>query len=317
MDPVAPAAPAAAPVTEPASGTTDTTEPKAAPEPEKAAPKAAPKEPEPRRKHKVKIDNEELEVDEDELKSGYQKAKSSQKAYQAAAEQRKQIEALFRKIKDNPVKGLQELLRHPSINADMRKVATEYLAGELDKEAMSPEQREHAEMKRELEEMKAEREAAQRELEESEASEVRKKYASQIETEILAAIKPSGMPVTEFTFKRVTYYLREGLKRGMNLKAEDVVPLVKQDYWAEVKQLTGGLDADALEDLLGGEVTTKLRTRAVEKFKQTPAVPEPPVTDEDADEEEDEPVKPKRVRKPKDEKLTYAELAQKMRGRKW
>lgn len=220
-----------------------------------------------KRKFKVKVDKEELEVDEDELIAGYQSRRASQKAWQGAAEQKRQIVALFEGIKRDPIPNLKKLLEHPSVGHDLRKIATDLLTQELERENLTPEQRELSDARKELAQVRAEREERERAQQESETAELRRENAERIQTEILEALKPSGLPFNRHSVKRVTYYLKEGLKRGYRLSAEDVLPLVRKDYEEEQRALFSSLDGEALEKMLTPEIAEKLSKRRIEKLK--------------------------------------------------
>jgi hypothetical protein len=269
-----PVAPAPVAASEPASAPEETpVDTSAAGSEEK--PKAETPKPE-KRRYKVKDEGEEAEVDEDELIAGYQSRRASHRAWQAAALSRQQVTKLFENIKSDPIPNLEKLLKMPGIGHDFRQLAIKYLTEEIEREAQTPEQRELAETKRELAEArreKAERDAAR---EEAEGNETRAKYAQQVETEIITAVKGSGLPATQHTVRRVAFYLRAGIDRGYSLTAEDVIPLVRKDYEDEHRALFGGLDGEALEAALGAEVSEKLSKRRVERFKQAaPAAPTP------------------------------------------
>ena len=303
--PAAPAAPAAeAPKGDPAKPETSKS-----PEPAK----------EPPRKFKVVTDGEEEELDEPELIRRAQRGKSADKKYQEAAATRKQFEGFVAKIKADPIKGMQALLAHPQIGHDLRKLATDYLAAEFEREAMSPEQRELHETKQKLKEYEEEKRAAAEAQVEAEASEFRKSYAGRVEKEILEAIQPSGLPVTEFVFGRVTYYLRESLRRGLDLTAADVVPLVRADYDREIKSLLGGLDGQVLADMLGGDTLEKIRKRDLEEYKKAsqPAAPVPAAEEAEDDEDGAPEGRRKRAKAPAKPKprLTYAQAADKIRAK--
>jgi hypothetical protein len=225
-----------------------------------------------KRKHKVKVDKKEEEIDYDELKAGYQLKKHSHKQLQEVAESRKQIESLLATISTDPITGLQKLLKHPSINKDMRQVATEYLARELEREAMDPKEREAQELREKLAEYERQDSERKKAEEDREAKEYRARLSAQYERDILAAIEPSGLPATEQTFGRVVYYMRAGLERGMNITPEAAAKLVREDYEREHRELLGKLDPEKLAGWLGEDVLGKVQAHQISRFKaQEPA----------------------------------------------
>lgn len=269
-----------------------------------------PKSPDPerveKRKYKVKVDDAEEEVDEDELVRGYQSRKSSQKAWQAAAEKDKQLKAIFERIKKDPEAGIEALLAHPAMGGlDFDKIATDRLAKRIEREQMSPEQRELADARAELARRREADQAVEREREEAAAAELRETYRQQVETEISDAVKASDLPHTRFVVKKVVHYLTEGLKRGYKLSAADVLPLVRNDMVEEQRDLFKNLDGEALEKMLGEDIADKLSKQRVQRFKaQPPAVEKAQAS---------RTPKEKPAEKPK----TFAEVARDMAKRKW
>ncbi len=226
-----------------------------------------------KRKHKVKVNKEEQELDYDELKAGYQLKKHSHQQLQSATELKKSLEGYLQGFKGNPVEGLKKLLAHPALGLDARKVATDLLAEELEMDQLSPEAREAKELKKRIAEYEAKEAQANQEREERETAEYRKRMSSQIENEILAAIEPSGLPASEFTLRKVAFYMKEGLKRNLNITAEAAVKLVRDDFETEQKDLFGRLPPDKLAELLGEDVLGKVQAHLVSKFKAEPVVP--------------------------------------------
>lgn len=214
-------------------------------------------------KYKVKVDGAEMEVDLQELLTGYQTRKSSDKAFREASMLRKQSEEFIHLLKTNPAKVLTD----PRIGHDMRKLAEEYLAAQLEDEMMDPKDRELRDAKKQLQEIEEEKKRKAAEEEESRKTELRQKYAADYQSQILNALDKSGLPKSELTVKRMAYYLQQGLKRGYSLEAMDVVDLVRQDYISEQKALFGGLDGDALLSILGSDVADKIRKHDIAKLK--------------------------------------------------
>lgn len=226
-----------------------------------------------KRKHKVKVNKEEQELDYDELKAGYQLKKHSHQQLQSAAELKKSLEGYLAEFKGNPVEALRKLAAHPALGLDARKIATDLLAEELEAEQLSPEAREAKELKKRIAEYEAKEAKAAKDREDRETAEYRKRMSNQIENEIVAAMEPSGLPPTEHTLRRVAYYMKEGLKRDINITAEAAVKLVREDYDKEHRDLIGRLPPEKLAEYLGEDVLGKVQGHLVSKFKAEPPAP--------------------------------------------
>lgn len=215
------------------------------------------------KKYKVKVDGEELEVDESELLTGYQTRKAADKKFREAAQYRKQAEEFISMLKADPVK----VLSHPSIGHDMRKLAEEYLVSQLQEEALSPEQRELKEAKRKLQEYEEQEKRKKQEEEQTQLEKLQSHYAEEYTNKITQALEASTLPKTPMTIKRMAYYLHRGLEMGIPVDVKDAAELVKQDYIEEQKNLFGALDEDTLVTLLDKGVLDKIRKAELKKAK--------------------------------------------------
>lgn len=208
-----------------------------------------------KRKLKVKIDGEMHEVDEDEVISDYGKGKAADKKFQEAAALRKEAVAFIEALKKDPI----SVLTNPKLGVNMREVAESYLLAQLEDEMMDPRDKELRDLKKEKmtrEQMEAE---AKRQAEEAEIQALTDNYRAEYEKSFQACLEASGLPKTPHTVKRLAFYMNEGMKRGMDLKPDDVVGLVKDEYIEEQKSLFSGLDGENLLKLLGDDLAKKIR----------------------------------------------------------
>lgn len=215
------------------------------------------------KKYKVKVNDVEEEVSEEDLVAGYQTRKASDAKFQEAAGLRKQAEQFVHLLKTDPVK----LLTHPALGHDMRKLAEEYLGKQLQEELMDPKDKEIRDIKAKLAEHEEIKKAAEKEEQDKQANVVKEKYIGDYTKDIVSALEASGLPKSEVSVRRMAYYIYAGLKHGVNLPATNAAELVKQDYIKEQQALYGALDGDILLQLLGPEIAKKIRKYDVEKLK--------------------------------------------------
>ena len=285
MTTAAPVAPAATPVQgqQPGSNAPDTSKNQPIPT---GTPAAAPKPPDgltpaEKRQWKLAINGKETDLDitgiefkdpklEEKLKMLVQKGLGADEKFQHSAKVEEMMKNFVHLLKTDPAKAL----RHPLIGHDMRKLAEEYLAKEIEREQMDPDKRSILEERERLEadrdEFKKQAQAEQQKKEEA----LRKHYNNEYSTDILNTLKTSGMPQTPRTVQRMAHYMHEGLKRGIDLKASDVLPIVRQDYIEDIKAIMGGLDEDALYALIGDEIAGKVQRAGIKRLKQ-PGQPVP------------------------------------------
>lgn len=217
---------------------------------------------------KLKVDGEEIEeqidlADEEGLKRQLQLARAAQKRMQEASRQKAEAESFIQRLKTNPL----EVLNDPSLGVNFRQIAEEYLAEQLEQELMSPEEKRIREAERIIREREAEMKAA-REREESEQIErLKNHYAQDYDKKITEALQTSGLPKTPKTVKRMAELMKMNLSNGLDLEPKDLVQLVREDYVQEMKSIFGAADGEALFNLLGDDVVTKIRKTDLQKLK--------------------------------------------------
>jgi len=215
------------------------------------------------KKYKVKVNDMEEEVDEQTLIAGYQTRKAADAKFQEAAAMRTQAEQFVRMLKEDPLKVLQ----HPSLGHDLRKIAEDYLAAQLNDDLMDPKDKENRNLKQQLQEIEEQKKVAQREEEQRRNTELRQKYTDEYTKSITGALDKSGLPKSQVTVARMAYYMQMALQQGIEAPVDQICELVKQDYINEQKALYGALDGDTLLALLGEDIAGKVRKYDVAKLK--------------------------------------------------
>jgi len=226
------------------------------------------------RKFKVKVDGEELEIDEATLLSDYQTKRAADKRFQEAAKMRKQAEEVIRLLKTDP----RAALKHPAIQADERALAEAILAEQLEEELLDPKDKQIKQLQRELKN-KAETEAkAKAEQEAQQLSAAEAQYVESYQRDISAALTTAGIPITNATVRSMTGYLQNALEAGYDMQPAQVVDLVKQDYQKQLKELFSASDATTIAALLGEDGLKKVRGIDLARLKSPQQVtPTPPL----------------------------------------
>lgn len=217
--------------------------------------------------HKVKIDGAELEVPYEELVSGYQTRKASDKAFREGAEIRKQAEQLVQLLKSDPI----SVLADPRLGLDVRKIAEEYLAAQIGDELMDPKERELRDLKKWREAREKEDNEKLTRAQQEENDRLTQEHIGSYSNGIIEALESSQLPKNATCVKRMAYYMHEGLKRGLELSPKDVVGLVREDFENDFRSLYGSADGEVLLGLLGEEGANKIRKHDLSRLKQTGA----------------------------------------------
>lgn len=218
---------------------------------------------------KAKVDGQEIDVEEAEAIAAWQKKEASNRRFEEASKMKKQSEQLIKLLqssKDDP-RVLEQILAHPSIGASFKDIAEKYLYDIIQKEQMSPEQRELMELREEKEKARLEKEEREEEERQQAFSKLEQEYTQSYQTDIIDTLEKSGLPKTEQTIGRMARYMLMGLQRGVTLKAADIVELVREDYIKDIKGLFGNLNPEKVFEFLGDDVAKKLRKADLAKLK--------------------------------------------------
>ncbi len=215
------------------------------------------------RKHKVKVDGLELEVDEEELKRGYSHQKAANKILQEGKAARKQAEEFIAMMKD-PEKFFEtaEKLGH-----NPRELAEKRLAKYLEDEMMDPRDKELRDAKLRLKQIEDMDKQQKEQLEAHRHEALKKKYAEDYTKQFTEALKESQLPPTKAMVGEMAKYIQRSAKIGFQMTAKEAAQLVKEDLQLSIQRLTGEADGDTIIRLLGDQVANKVREHDVKKLK--------------------------------------------------
>lgn len=223
------------------------------------------------RKHKVKVNGQEFEVDDNELKSGYQTRKAADERFRAAAEKERRAEEMYRLLKEDPI----ALLKHPELGLNAQEIAEKLLLEKFDEEMLTDEQKELRNTKNKLSEF----EKKQQEEAELKQKEVEKQKtdagAKAINDMIVRVLKAHPkLPPTNQTVKRMAQYaiavINDG--RGDEINEDQIADWVYEDYKEEQKSLLSSLSDDQLFDYLGEELYNKVKKSERKSASNNPLV---------------------------------------------
>jgi hypothetical protein len=216
---------------------------------------------------KLKVGGREVELEEPEVIRKAQLAEGAEQKFREAAEMRKQAQQFVEALRTNPM----AVLTHPELGINFRELAEQYLGTELQKELMSPEQRE-------LEELRSfkrqQEEAAQAQAQQQQTTAQRKaemeavqRAQAQYDRDITEVLQKSQLPKSPYTVKRVAEVLMSALEKGYELDVPTAVDMVRERYVQDIQAMVGGLDGESLIKMLGDGVLGKLRKYDLARIK--------------------------------------------------
>lgn len=220
-------------------------------------------------KYKMKWGDTEKEVTAEEAVQLAQKAWGIEEKAKANASKVDAAEKLMHMLQNDP-KAFAKQARLAGM--DPNKLATEILYDQIQKNSMTPEQRELAEYKeKEAERVAAEKEAAEyKKAQEVDAK--TKEWSVSFEKQLEEALKTQGLPKTRLALALTAQYIDAGLKQKKEYTVQQVLPLVLRDLKQIHQETIGKLDGDELLAYIGEELADKVSKARVAKFKKTGGV---------------------------------------------
>lgn len=269
----APAAPAPAAPATPEAAANPTAELAGEKPPEKKDEPVVPPKPEVRR-HKLKVDGAEVEVDDDELKRGYSLSQASYKRMEEVSKLKKELQGFTAAFKKDPVSVMRQLASGEGGESKaFREQVEKFLYEEMQREKMDP--RERALVERE-EKLRVEEQKRTAWAEEQEAARLQAQqdyWSKKYDEDISAALAEPGigLPKTAATVGRMAELMSKALTAGIDVAAKDVARLVRDEQLKSQKELLGGLTGEQLISFLGEETVKKIRLHEVALLRKAPA----------------------------------------------
>lgn len=226
-------------------------------EPSEDEPKGAKKlDPQEKKKYKVKVDGQDLEVEEEELIKGYGLRKASHKMYEEGVKAKQNFDALVKALGDED--ALLQILQKRG--HDPIKLAEKVLGRHIDEQTMDPREKELRDARAENERLKKAREA---DIEAARQQRINIKkealVASMTEEFTQALDKVSGLPKTkENVAKMAEYIARAAKEEGWKMSAEEAATLVLQDLDGYGESNLRNASGEKLLKILGDEAVTRL-----------------------------------------------------------
>jgi hypothetical protein len=233
------------------------------------------------RKHKLKVDGEEIEVDEEELKRGYAHQKAANKKLQEGLRYRKQSEDFIKAMKD-PGTLVDTLYKMGYTQQQVRQISENYLAQVLEEEMLDPKDRELKTTKQKLQEF--EKKEADRKAQEEHAHNeaLKKKYAEQYSAEFIEALKTTGLPPTKDMVADMAKYISRAAKIKMPMTAIEAAKLVQEDVVIKNQHLFANMNPADIVKIVGEEGLKKLREFDVSRLRDPNASLKTPVDQAEA-----------------------------------
>jgi len=227
-----------------------------------------------KRKLKLKIDNKEVEEefdpnDDEYLTRQFQLAKVAQKRMGEYSTLQKQVNQFIDELKKNPKK----VLSNPNIGVDIKKFAASILEEEIANSQKTPEQLKSEKLEAELRDLKGNHDREKAESLQKEQERLTEQAYERYDVQMTKALESSDLPKSPYVIKKMSEYMILGLKNGVDITPEDVLPLVRSEISEDLQQMFKVMPEDVIEKIIGKDVFTRIRKKNLAKAKENPPKP--------------------------------------------
>lgn len=209
----------------------------------------------------------------DWMTKNLQFSKVSQKRMSEFSKLESEAKQFIEELRKNP----EKILSDPNLGIDMKKMAAKIIEEEIANSQKSPDQLEKEKLQSELKKMKDEREKERTDAQRREFEATQKQAYEQYDLEMTRAIEKSDLPKSPYVVKKMADYLYTALQNGVELSAEDVLPLVRDEVQSDLQQMFEVMPQEVIEKILGKGNLDKLRKSNIAKAKGLKAKPPVPV----------------------------------------
>lgn len=222
-----------------------------------------------KKKFKIKVNGkeyeEELDLNNDEdIVRRLQMNKLSQQRVQEAQELKKAAEQFIEMLRTNP----RKVLADPNIGVDLKKLAQDVINEEIENSTKSPEQIEKERLQRELEELREKYKKDEDERKNREFQRLQAEQEEKIQSDIEGALTTSDLPKTPYTVRKMAEMMMLALQNDIDLSPKDLVPMLRKQMQADIKELFSASTDDVLEEFIGKDRISSIRKKQVAKVKQ-------------------------------------------------
>lgn len=235
-----------------------------------------------RRKLKAKVNGREVDVYEDDIVRDYQKYSSADEKLREAAQKRKEIEAFYERLENDP----EAILNDKRLPIDRQKLAMKWLTEQVEEELASadPKDARLSELERKLAEYQnrdREQEETKAEQEKRQLVESRRELIANTLTKAIELSPLSKDPdIAAATIRDMAMHMRICKDAGYDVSPEELAKHVEGKSLKSMRSLALNLKGEDLISFLGEEVVMELRRTDLARIKKSREVPKPETVSE-------------------------------------
>jgi hypothetical protein len=230
------------------------------------------------RKFKLKVDGQDLELDEPEVIRRAQLSTAAQKRFDEAQQKESTAREFIQKLKTNPFEVIDDPRLGLSQDQKIAWVEDWYRSNVIEPSTLTPEQRQIKEQQAKLKSFEDKDKAAQETARQQQLQQLEAHHTQNFQKQIVEGLGSEGIPKTEYTVRRMADLMAKNIKLGLELTPAQLATLVREDYITEQKALFSSADGESLLKLMDEGVINKIRKADLARLRAgTPELPRPVV----------------------------------------
>lgn len=268
---------ASAPIAAPAQGSTDPNGGLAnlgAPQPGEAKAPAQATKP---KTWELKINGKTQRFTEEQMIARVSQEEAADQRFKEAAQMRKQTESVIGRLKD-PNRVIESLM-DPALGLTKDQIR-EAFEGWYAKEFIETENLSPAEKRALAAEAKVKKyEDDEREREEQKQKAQQDAMTTQareeVQGQIIEALESSDLPKTNFTIRRLAYWIQRNNANKFDAPTSVLVAQVRNEFNSSMRDMVSASDGETLIKLLGDDIVQKLRKYDLDQLRKSRGLPAP------------------------------------------
>lgn len=183
---------------------------------------------------KLKVLGEEKEYPRSEVLKLAQLGLGANKKFEEVARTRKELEGFTKRLVENPREFLRNHPNREAILQASQELLAEYVEEQEKFNSMSDSEKRAVELQKELEK----REKELNERDNRIKQQLQEHYRNQFQSEIIAALKDTELPVTEGSIVRIANLYKQALSNGIQTTFSQCAKIVEKDYLGYLDEIS-------------------------------------------------------------------------------
>jgi hypothetical protein len=224
----------------------------------------------PPKTYEVKVNGKIQRMTEDEVLARARMAEAAEQRFNEAAKIKKSAEAAIGRIRDP--EQMMDALMDPALGLSkdqIRQKFEEWYEREfIEPEKLTEDQKKLREAEKQIKKYADEAKQREQAKQQAEQEELTAKARGEIQQQIIEALETNALPKTNFTVRRLAYWIQRNQANGFNAPTSLLVSQVRNEFNSSMRDMVESADGEALVQLLGDGIIQKLRKYDLEQLRK-------------------------------------------------